>query len=822
VNQHSSIAAHYAVKHLTKISEALLAIVKEEQQQLLEHLQHLRFQPDGTELAMLDSVEPHQQELLKRHRQQQQQITPQLLEELLLLAAKREHYGVVMQLLEVRPAASEQLPSAAVAKLLVSVIRTKVKPRSALDVVLASLCELPAAAEISAGELASILRLAVDRRQTNSVVELCDLLFARAGFDSALALQVLMPVVRSSWAEGLGLMDSRGLLLVLQPQHTEQLLHQALLTATLAGAGMQPAWCDVPARSSSSSSDSSSAQEALPVELAVLTSLYTSDAGVNMDGDQEQRLQLTAAALGNAGALALLHELQGDDDFDPETVLSLLQCAVQFRSTAMIRLVEPLLCSPDMRIEIGRGLIREHALTSLLRTGDMTQLMKVAGELTATADSYAESKEQGDLLEVARQLGRCSSIRALCSKQSWWVVQGMQSQLSSKELQGMLTLAESENSASTVQCLLQQPVRADPPPDDFMQPVIQRQQQQQWPAWVDLDAAALLRAMQAGHMPDAAAHAMLQPATLSGEKLRQTPLPDSILFYNDVGVSAPQLLEAAVQMAPGQQQQAWLELLCRSQLVAYVNVIIHSSVHAQQYMSAVHAAYASGSRAALHMLCQALRQLQGSHLYLVVSAAVQVGNVPALRYLLLRWPSGGQLEASQVAALLRWTISGSSNSSSSSSASSTVNEGRVVYRHSCHPVTPSCSPATADMLRLLCEVPAAGQMAVYDMVGLLLYAMQQSDVEAVQQLCKLDAAAELDAVCVRVLLRWARVVGSRPGRDAVVGALAGLRGSRGLKASDVSKLLQLYDGADGLMGWSAAETEQAGVVPAEERLTCVL
>jgi hypothetical protein len=100
------------------------------------------------------------------------------------------------------------------------------------------------------------------------------------------------------------------------------------------------------------------------------------------------------------------------------------------------------------------------------------------------------------------------------------------------------------------------------------------------------------------------------------------------------------------------------------------------------------------------------------------------------------------------------------------------------------------------MLRLLCGLPAAGQIGIHDMVGLLVYAMQQGNVEAVQQLCRLDGPA-LDAVVVRGLLRWARVVGSRPGRDAVVGALCGLpavRGARGLKAADVSKLLQLMTG----------------------------
>jgi hypothetical protein len=92
-------------------------------------------------------------------------------------------------------------------------------------------------------------------------------------------------------------------------------------------------------------------------------------------------------------------------------------------------------------------------------------------------------------------------------------------------------------------------------------------------------------------------------------------------------------------------------------------------------------------------------------------------------------------------------------------------------------------------------------------------------VEAVQQLCKLAGAKALSTSHVKGLLCCARVLGSRPGRDAVVAALCGLRGARGLKAADVGQLLQLYGGVDDLAGWSAAESERAGLEPAERRLT---
>uniref|UniRef100_A0A383VCM8 Uncharacterized protein n=1 Tax=Tetradesmus obliquus TaxID=3088 RepID=A0A383VCM8_TETOB len=101
------------------------------------------------------------------------------------------------------------------------------------------------------------------------------------------------------------------------------------------------------------------------------------------------------------------------------------------------------------------------------------------------------------------------------------------------------------------------------------------------------------------------------------------------------------------------------------------------------------------------------------------------------------------------------------------------------------------------MLRCLQQCAGCLQL-----VGLLLRGMQQGNVEAVQQLCRLDGAQQLDKALVRGCLAFARVLGSRPGRDAVVGALCSLRGAQGLRAADVGELLQLYDGVDALMGWA--------------------
>jgi hypothetical protein len=205
VNQEHCIAASFAVEHLTKVSPEVLEAMQQEQQRALEHLQQPCFADDEVAQTMLVGYQSFQEQLLERHQQQQQQITPQLLEELLLLAAARKNYSVVAQLLELRPTASLQLPSTAVATLLDSVIRSKYDGRAVLDLIVASLCDLPAAAEISVRQLTSLLRQAVIRRQLHSVSELCAVLAARVEFDSAAALQVLLPGCTGQLGRRLGM-----------------------------------------------------------------------------------------------------------------------------------------------------------------------------------------------------------------------------------------------------------------------------------------------------------------------------------------------------------------------------------------------------------------------------------------------------------------------------------------------------------------------------------------------------------------------------------------------------------------------------------------
>uniref|UniRef100_A0A383WFN6 Uncharacterized protein n=1 Tax=Tetradesmus obliquus TaxID=3088 RepID=A0A383WFN6_TETOB len=232
-------------------------------------------------------------------------------------------------------------------------------------------------------------------------------------------------------------------------------------------------------------------------------------------------------------------------------------------------------------------------------------------------------------------------------------------------------------------------------------------------------------------------------------------------------------------------------------------------------LAAVEAAHINSCSKPLQQLCRAWQPIGSCAVASMAAAAVQLGCLPVLQWL-LRLPAAQQLLCRDVAALMRWAIhtnpAGSSSSSSSSSGTDVSLKDKVPW----NPCPPSYIAARAEVLAAVCSLPAAQQISCSSLVGLLVRAMQH--VEAVQQLCKLRAAAALDRHCISGLLRWARVLGSRPGRDAVVGALAGLRGAEGLKAADVGELLQLYGRIDGMMGWSAGHSVEEGVQPAEVSL----
>jgi hypothetical protein len=821
VNQLDDAAATAAVAHLRELSQQVLTEMHQEVQQQAQWLRE-------SDVFFAQCIEtPSLQSFLDRHQQQQQQITPELLQELLLLAAARHHYALMcLQLLKLEPAVS-QLPSSAIAELLRTVMRSKFKECVVREAIVEQLCELPAAAGITVAEVCSMLQRAVARRQLNIIQILCDFFEdQQADISSSQALNVVMPAASSSWQEGLEWLEAQGVMSFLQPQHTEQLLQQALLTATLAGAGMQPAWCDSPVQQQ----QSSGADSPLPIELAVLKTLLGSRAANDLQPEHLRRLLLAAASLGNAGALALLLSKQAavtaaDTGFS--TSRQLLELAVQYRGRAMMQLVMQQL-DPFDRVT---QLLVKDTLSGLLRSGDVSLLVQLTEQLAAVEiNKEWLSMKPAHLLMVAGQLGRCSSIRALCKLYD--KVFDMQWQLLPRELDQLLHVAVRKDSSSTVQCLLLQQQQQQQQQGGFGVPagvaqrVVQRVQQeqqafaaaaasergmclppQQLEPQVQLNAQALQQAMQAGCLPDAAAHAMLlpSPCETAGKRLRRA--------HWDTAYSS-RLLQDALQLPAGRQQQAWMKLLCSSRLATKLE---GRSWHvAEILLAAVHAAYASASCAVLRLLCQTFQQLESGHAYPAIAAAVQLDYVPAARILLLTWPASQLLEPDHVAALLRWTISNSGSSSGSGAYSvPTVGDGRVQYRPMCTPLPPSCSAACAERLQLLFGLPGAQQLGPCDVVGLLVFAMQQGNVEAVQQLCMLAAAAELDRRSVLGLLRWARVLGSRPGRDAVVAALCGLRGARGLRRVEVNKLLQLYDRIDDMMGWDAAQSEAEGVQPAE-------
>jgi hypothetical protein len=200
------------------------------------------------------------------------------------------------------------------------------------------------------------------------------------------------------------------------------------------------------------------------------------------------------------------------------------------------------------------------------------------------------------------------------------------------------------------------------------------------------------------------------------------------------------LLTLALQLPAGQQQQAWVDLLSHSQLAGQFD---HEQ-RARLLVTAVQTGFVQGSTAVLRQLCKAWRQLcDVQAVYPAVAAAVQLGYMPALQVLLGSMPAEAlQFAASDMAALLRWGICSNGHTSCSSSREKpTTCGGAVVEYGSClHPVPPTCTAARAEVFAALIQLPAAhlmDELVDYE-IGLLLYAMQQGNVEAVQQLCELD------------------------------------------------------------------------------------
>jgi hypothetical protein len=112
-----------------------------------------------------------------------------------------------------------------------------------------------------------------------------------------------------------------------------------------------------------------------------------------------------------------------------------------------------------------------------------------------------------------------------------------------------------------------------------------------------------------------------------------------------------------------------------------------------------------------------------------------------------------------------------------------------------------------------------GAQAVRDdaLLGLLMAAIVRCDVEAVQQLCKLEGAAEIDADgemagTLQCLLNWVLTVdSSKAARDAVLRVLCGLPAAKKLKAVDVVDLTCALLEMDELCGWQQQQQRGGGV-----------
>jgi hypothetical protein len=249
----------------------------------------------------------------------------------------------------------------------------------------------------------------------------------------------------------------------------------------------------------------------------------------------------------------------------------------------------------------------------------------------------------------------------------------------------------------------------------------QQQQQQQQQAHQSLCTADVLQAMRSGQLPNARVRAVLQPGPARDEESMCEEDWDEVQEVNE-------LLAAAVQLPAAPHQQAWVALLSQSEKALH----IWDDFKAEVLSAAVHAACVSSWGSSLRMLCQAWLDVASKEAYSLVAAAVQLGCLPVVR-VLLSVRAVQELNAGQVVALLRWGIHSNSREP--------VSGGWPLY--SCQPCTPGCTVAHAEVFAAVCTMPAAQRIVGVELVSLLVFAMQQGNVEAVQQLCKLAGAQEL-------------------------------------------------------------------------------
>jgi hypothetical protein len=173
VNQQDGTAAAALVMHLATAPEQLLAALMKTQ----AAAQHVIAQQPQRQLQQQDGQQPEQQQLqhdlqqepvqfkvLQHHSLQQQQVTPELLNELLLLAAKRQHYQVMLQLLNLSVPGPQQLPSSTLYSLLCSTVSMSAKNELEKNLV-HKLRQLPAARVLDAAQVHSLLLAAVQQHK---------------------------------------------------------------------------------------------------------------------------------------------------------------------------------------------------------------------------------------------------------------------------------------------------------------------------------------------------------------------------------------------------------------------------------------------------------------------------------------------------------------------------------------------------------------------------------------------------------------------------------------------------------------------------------
>uniref|UniRef100_A0A383VDY1 Uncharacterized protein n=1 Tax=Tetradesmus obliquus TaxID=3088 RepID=A0A383VDY1_TETOB len=575
VNQRDEAAAAVILEYLTTSNSEQL------QQRAFEALldawllHRLSLQDDQHRTQQRDAATQLQPQLsqdelvLAIRAQQLQQVSPQLLDEPLLLAVARQHSAVVQQLLKLPGV--QQLQSSTVAALQRHAVCSHSNKlcKEQRHQQLMVLSELPAAADIGTELVCSLLLEAVTRRQLMSTFQLQQLPAAEQ-LSSEQVLVVELAAVRSSWGRALDSLALSNFLYHLQPQHMYELLHEAILVATFAGAGMLHMWCSVHATAPRSNARLAYDVPSAPAAIQVIRALCTHDAAGELDDDEHvEQLLLTAAQLGNAGALAVLFKhLPGAADVLEDTHLRLLEIPMQLRNSSMIEVMaaqKPL----DLEWEDVT-----QAVLGLARTGDKQQLLW-AVKLQDSAH-YMVAEELSRLRKVHRAR---SGIAALCwSGRSSWQRQPLPQQQQPQQ-----------------QCSIAPQTQQE---DELDVPV-----------------------------PSSSPRATLALPTGAAPRDRYALGDDE---WEEVWEMHDLLQTAVYQVPAGQQQQAEVASLAKSECLVHLD----ADAKAPLLSAAVHVACISRCSGALRVLCAAWPDVSREAAYPMVAAAVQLGCLPVLQLLL--------------------------------------------------------------------------------------------------------------------------------------------------------------------------------------------